>query len=68
MLLEDGNPFAGVEPNGEKRCTGHDLAEALAKVELSVEEAQLWYRGSQAARQTLNCPDTGADTGCDTPA
>ena len=30
VLLKNGKPFARIAPDAEKRCTGRDLAEALA--------------------------------------
>ena len=56
VLLKNGKPFARLEPDHEKRCTGRDLAEALARAPLSVEEAREWHRGLRAARKTLKAP------------
>jgi antitoxin (DNA-binding transcriptional repressor) of toxin-antitoxin stability system len=56
VLLKNGKPFARIEPDSEKRCTGRDLSEALAHAELSVEEASDWHRDLLAARETLNPP------------
>jgi hypothetical protein len=56
VLLKNGRPFARIEPESEKRCTGRSLADALAKAELSVEEARDWHGELQAARETLQAP------------
>ena len=56
VLLKNGRPFARIEPENEKRCTGQDLANALAKAELSVEEARDWHREWQIARTGLPAP------------
>lgn len=56
VLLKNGKPFARLEPDDEKRCTGRELAEALAKVELSAEEARGWHRDLRKARKTVKTP------------
>ncbi len=56
VLLKNGVPFARLIPDNEKVCTGRDLAEALAKTELTVEEAKAWSRDLQAAFKTLKAP------------
>jgi antitoxin (DNA-binding transcriptional repressor) of toxin-antitoxin stability system len=56
VLLKNGSPVARLVPDHEKVCTGRDLAEALAKTELSHEEAAAWHRELQAARKTLKAP------------
>ena len=56
VLLKGGKPFARLAPNNEKRCTGRDLAEALARVELSAREASAWHRDLVTARETLQTP------------
>lgn len=53
VLLKNGKPFARIAPDCEKRCTGRDLAEALAGTDLSVKEASDWHRDLVAARKTL---------------
>jgi antitoxin (DNA-binding transcriptional repressor) of toxin-antitoxin stability system len=53
VLLKSGKPFARIEPASEKRCTGRDLADALARAELSAEEASEWHRDLVAARETF---------------
>jgi hypothetical protein len=43
-------------PNDEKICTGRDLAEALAEIELTEEEVKAWYDDLRAARSILKPP------------
>ena len=56
VLLKNGVPFARLVPDSEKVCTGHDLAEALAKTELTAQEAKAWRRDLRVARKTLKAP------------
>ncbi len=56
VLLKNGVPFARLVPDSEKVCTGRDLAEALAKTELTAQEAKAWRRDLQVARKTLKAP------------
>jgi len=56
VLLKNGIPFARIEPDREKRCTGRNLSEALARAELSAEEASDWHRDLRAARENLQTP------------
>ena len=56
VLLKNGKPVARLEPDAEKRCTGRDLAAALAGAELPSDEARAWYRDLRAARKTLKTP------------
>jgi len=56
VILKNGVPVARLAPDNEKVCTGHDLAEALARAELTTEEAKAWRRDIQAARRTLKAP------------
>ncbi len=57
VLLKNGRPFARIEPDREKCCTGRELAEALAHADLSVEETRDWHRDLLAARKTLKAPE-----------
>src|SRR5579872_2823876 len=41
---------------GEKICTGHDLADVLAKTPLSPDEAKRWRLDLRRARKTLKPP------------
>jgi antitoxin (DNA-binding transcriptional repressor) of toxin-antitoxin stability system len=56
VLLKNGSPFARLVPDKEKICAGRDLAEVLAKTELSHDHARAWRRDLQAARKTLKAP------------
>jgi antitoxin (DNA-binding transcriptional repressor) of toxin-antitoxin stability system len=58
VLLKNGEPFARLTPDSEKKCAGRDLAEALAKTDLPESEARAWRRDLQAARRRLKAlPD-----------
>lgn len=56
VLLKNGIPFARLVPDNEKACNGRDFAEALAKTELTVDDARTWRRDLQDARKTLKFP------------
>lgn len=56
VLLKNGIPCARLVPSGEKRCTGRELAEAVAAAELTAAEARAWHRDLKAARKTLHSP------------
>jgi hypothetical protein len=56
VLLKNGKPFARIEPDHEKICTGLELAAALDRADLSPEEASDWYRDLIAARELLKTP------------
>lgn len=56
VLLKNGSPVARLIPDGKKRCTGPELAEALRKVDISESEARAWHRDLKAARKMLKPP------------
>jgi antitoxin (DNA-binding transcriptional repressor) of toxin-antitoxin stability system len=56
VLLKNGSPVARLVPDREKVCVGRDLAEALAKTELSDDESKAWSRDLRTARKTLKAP------------
>lgn len=56
VLLKNGKPFARITPDDEKRCSGRELAQALAAEKLPVEEAQAWHRDLQTGRSTIKPP------------
>jgi antitoxin (DNA-binding transcriptional repressor) of toxin-antitoxin stability system len=56
VLLKNGSPVARLVPDGEKVCTGRDLAKVLATVELPEDEARAWHHDLQAARKKLKAP------------
>ena len=53
VLVKNGKPLARLIPEAEKICTGKDLAEALAHVELSPADALGWRKDLIKARKTL---------------
>jgi len=53
VLLKNGVPVARLVPDNEKVCTGRELAEAVARTELTSEEAKAWRCDLQAGRKTL---------------
>ena len=57
VLLKNGKPLARIVPESEKVCTGGELAEALAKVELSSADARAWHQDLVAARKMLKSPE-----------
>lgn len=56
VLLKNGEPFARLVPDCEKVCTGRDLAEGLARTNLSESEARAWSRDLRTARRRLKAP------------
>jgi antitoxin (DNA-binding transcriptional repressor) of toxin-antitoxin stability system len=56
VLLNNGRPVARLEPADEKRCTGRDLANALAKAKLSDLDARQWHGELRAGRESLRTP------------
>ena len=56
VLLKNGKPFARLVPDGEKVCTGRDLAEALREVRLTEEEAKAWRRDLRNGHKILKPP------------
>ena len=56
VLLKNGKPFARLVPDIEKVCTGRDLAEAMGKAELSVEEARAWHKDRVRAQKSVASP------------
>jgi prevent-host-death family protein len=56
VLLKNGTPVARLVPTREAVCTGQDLAEALAGVDFSAEEAAEWRKDLEAARRTIKPP------------
>jgi prevent-host-death family protein len=57
VLVKNGKPLARIVPETEKVCTGRELAEALAYVELSPAEAIAWSKDLGKARKTLKNPE-----------
>jgi antitoxin (DNA-binding transcriptional repressor) of toxin-antitoxin stability system len=53
ILEKNGKPLARLIPDGEKVCTGKQLAEALEEVKLTSEEAKAWQKDLSKARKIL---------------
>ena len=53
VLLKNAVPFARLVPDGEKVCTGRDLAQALSKINLSDEGAK--RNGAATCRPLARC-------------
>jgi antitoxin (DNA-binding transcriptional repressor) of toxin-antitoxin stability system len=56
VLLKNGSPVARLGPDGERVCSGRDLAEVLAKSRLPDEETKSWRRDLLAARKAGKAP------------
>ena len=56
VLLKNGKRVAPLVPESERVCTGRDLAEAMSKAELSVEEARAWHKDLATSRLRLTVP------------
>jgi antitoxin (DNA-binding transcriptional repressor) of toxin-antitoxin stability system len=56
VLLKNGSPAARIIPDNEKVCTGRELAEVAAKVELAPEDVTAWHKDLQSGRKTLRTP------------
>jgi len=56
VLLKNGSPFARLVPDDERVCVGRELADALAKTELSQHESRAWRRDLRAGRKILKAP------------
>jgi hypothetical protein len=53
-LVKNGSPVARLVSDHKKVCTGRDLADALARTQLSDDEAKAWHRDLQNARKALD--------------
>jgi antitoxin (DNA-binding transcriptional repressor) of toxin-antitoxin stability system len=53
VLLKSGSPVARIVPDGEKVCTGRELAAVLATAKLSPDQARAWSRDLRRARKNL---------------
>ena len=56
VLLKNGKPFARLVPEGERVCTGRELAKAIGKADLSAGEARAWQKDIAVARRRLAAP------------
>lgn len=57
VVVKNGVPVARLVPETERRCTGRDLAAALAKASLSPDEARAWHEDLRSDRNTLRPPE-----------
>lgn len=53
VLRRNGSPVARLVPDGEKVCTGRELAAALTDAGLTDAEAKAWHDDLRGARQLL---------------
>ncbi|HEY5298721.1 MAG TPA: type II toxin-antitoxin system prevent-host-death family antitoxin [Verrucomicrobiae bacterium] len=56
-LIKNGRPLARLISETERICTGRELAEALAGVELSPREALAWRKDYLKANKSLKNPE-----------
>jgi antitoxin (DNA-binding transcriptional repressor) of toxin-antitoxin stability system len=56
VLIKNGSPVARLTPEGERLCSGRDLAEALGNARLPDEEAIGWVHDLRAARKRIKTP------------
>ena len=57
ILLKNGRPVAQLVPDTqEKVCASRDLAEVLARLDLTESEARAWRRDLSIARKNLKAP------------
>ena len=57
VLVKNGKPLARLVPEMEKKCTGKELAAALAKVELTPADFAAWHKDLRKARKILKPPE-----------
>ena len=57
VVLDAAKPIARLIPAESPRCTGAELASALAGAELSTEEARVWAQDLRDARAALSPPE-----------
>jgi prevent-host-death family protein len=57
VLVKNGKPLARLIPEREKKCTGKELAAALAEVELTPTEFAAWNKDLKKARKALKPPE-----------
>ena len=57
VVVKDGIPVARLIPEAARRCTGRDLAAALAKASLSPDEARAWHEDLCSSHNTLRPPN-----------
>lgn len=57
VVLDAANPLARLIPAEPASCTGAELARAVAKAELSTDEARLWVKDLRESRLALLPPE-----------
>jgi antitoxin (DNA-binding transcriptional repressor) of toxin-antitoxin stability system len=57
VVLDATKPIARLIPAESPRCTGAELARALAGAELSTEEARAWAKDLRESRAELSPPE-----------
>jgi prevent-host-death family protein len=53
VLVKNGKALARIIPETEKVCTGKDLAEALAQIDISPNDALAWRKDLVRTRKIL---------------
>jgi hypothetical protein len=56
VLMKNGKRFARLVPDGDKVCTGRELAEALAGGGLTSADSGAWRKDLAKARKSLKSP------------
>jgi antitoxin (DNA-binding transcriptional repressor) of toxin-antitoxin stability system len=56
VVLDAAVPVARLVPTSASRCTGAELARALASTDLSTEEARAWADDLRQSRAALSAP------------
>ncbi len=56
VLVKNGETVASLGPGRERLCTGRDLAEALADIQLPDNERRAWVRDIRRGRKALKTP------------
>ncbi|MBI4660660.1 MAG: hypothetical protein HY735_17625 [Verrucomicrobia bacterium] len=57
VVLDAARPVARLVPTLASRCTGAELARALASTDLSPEEARAWADDLRQSRAALSAPE-----------
>ena len=57
VVVKNGVALARLVPEAARRCTGRDLAAALAKASLSPDEARAWHEDLRSSHNTLRPPE-----------
>ena len=57
VVLDAAIPVARLVPTSARRCTGAELARALATTDLSIEEGRAWAGDLRQSREALSAPE-----------